>query len=92
MIDVKSAVRNAVEFVQSVLEKEKYDKITLEEVELSEDSRFWYITLSLGKLIVENPFDTLMSGDSGKLSVKYKVFTVDRETGDVLTMKIRKND
>ena len=92
MLDVKEAVKNATEFVQTVLEKEKFDRITLEEVELSEDSHFWYITLGLGKIIVGNAFETIMAGGTGNLSVKYKMFTIDRETGQVIAMKIRKND
>lgn len=92
MIDVKEAVKRATEFVQTVFEKEKFDQITLEEVELSDDGRLWFVTLGLGKIIVENPFQTIMSGAAGKLSVKYKVFQVNRSSGDVVSMKIWKND
>jgi hypothetical protein len=87
MIDVKDAVKIAMDFVKNIYTGEKFDRVTLEEVELSDDSPFWYVTLGLGQVIQTDPFAVLSGG--GKVSVKYKVFTIHRETGEVISMKIR---
>jgi hypothetical protein len=50
---------------------------SLEEVELSDDSTFWFVTLGLK--IVSAPFTPK----------SYKVFKVNSRTGEVLSMKLR---
>jgi hypothetical protein len=60
-------------------------KFSLEEVELSEDGRFWLITLGY-----ETPKNFTSAGDSWlPPQAKFKVFKVDAQTGAVLSMKIR---
>ena len=51
--------------------------LALEEVERSKDGRYWLITLGYSP----NIFTARRN---------YKVFTVDADTGEVLSMKIRK--
>ena len=87
MIEVKEAVKIATDFVNNVLSEEKFDRITLEEVELSEDSSYWYVTIGLGKIVTEGPFEAL-AGRS-KLSVKYRIFKIEIKTGRVVSMKMR---
>ncbi|ODS29889.1 MAG: hypothetical protein SCARUB_05011 [Candidatus Scalindua rubra] len=41
MIDVKEATKLATEYFTDLFE-EKYSDLTLEEVEISEDGKFWY--------------------------------------------------
>lgn len=82
MIGVKEAVAKAVEFAQTILEPGRASQILLEEVEaVAENGKgAWVITLSMprpGSLAV-------IGGDR-----EYKTFTVDRRTGEVLSMKIR---
>jgi len=87
MIDVKEAVKIAMDFVKDVFPEEKFDRITLEEVELSEDSPYWYVTIGLGKVVAEDPF-AAFTGRS-KLSVNYKILKIHRDTGKVVSMKMR---
>lgn len=46
MIDVKQAVKNALEYVESILDVTDLINPRLEEVELSPDERMWLITVS----------------------------------------------
>jgi hypothetical protein len=90
MIDVKQAVKAATQFAEDVLGPENVQGARLEEVEISEDGGHWLITL--GFLGPEAPagrrtaFEAL-AGIPGKRD--YKVFKIDRETGTVISMKIR---
>ena len=77
MIDVKEAVQKAKEFVKFLEPTVETKGITLEEVELSDDGRFWFVTLNV-------PVEFM-----GYISGKYKRFTVNSVTGDVTAMKMR---
>lgn len=74
MLDVKQAVEKASDYLVNAYWKETIVNAQLEEVELSEDQRYWLITLSF----------SLMPGKR-----QYKIFKIDVETGEVLSMKIR---
>lgn len=90
MIDVKQAVKAAAQFAEDVLGPENVRGARLEEVETSEDGGHWLITL--GFLSPETPagrrtaFEAL-AGIPEKRD--YKLFKVDMETGQVISMKIR---
>jgi hypothetical protein len=88
MIDVKQTVKNAMDFVNNIYTQEKFDRITLEKAELSDDAKYWFVTLGLGKVVADDPFSQIMSGKT-KISFKYKIFKIARDGGDVLSMKIR---
>lgn len=91
MLDVKAAVARAVEFASESLGPERTANVRLEEVETAERNGrpTWEITLS-------NPLPEQGTGiaalraafgaDSGR---EYKVFTVAKDSGEVLAMKIR---
>ena len=84
MIDVKTAVQAAVRYAKEVYGERGEASLLLEEVEPSSDERFWLITLSWPS--PANPFVALARAGSGR---DYKIFEVDRETGEVRSMKIR---
>ncbi len=79
MIDVRVATNAAVEYLKQFFATA--NNVQLEEIEISEDERFWSVTLS---------YD-----DADRYSVnfnrdkKYKIFKIDANTGSVLSMKIR---
>jgi hypothetical protein len=88
-IEVKRAALAAKEYFHSL-----YPTIynsSLEEVELSEDGKYWLITLGFqppkGNPVLDPPtsFDSIF----GPPKAKYKVFRVDARTGEVTAMKIR---
>jgi hypothetical protein len=80
MIDAKKAVDIANNYLKSVYEA-SFPGLQLEEIELSEDQKFWLITLGY-----------IAPGASPFLyppPKEYKSFKIDSETGNVISMKIR---
>ena len=81
MVDVKRAVENAKSFVEDVIGRTEIRRLTLEEVELSDDGKKWLVTLGLA---LNDPFDLLRTKEAPEKSVK--LFRVDAESGQVLSM------
>ncbi len=82
MIGVKNAINNVLSYFQD-LYPEKYTGITLEEVELSEDEKYWLITLG-GNRITD--FTNILPSLQTK---EYKIFKIESDTGKFISMKIR---
>jgi hypothetical protein len=89
MIDVKSAVRRAVDYLREFHEFIPAHSIRLEETEY-EDSGDWLITLSTLDATDPDAFPTLAETLTGpRLARIYKQFRIDAETGKVKSMKVR---
>jgi len=88
MIDVKTAVRIAINYLQEFQEFVPAQGLRLEETE-HDDSGDWLITLSMLDDREEGAgaFASIM-GDLGKKR-SYKRFRIDSETGEVKSMKVR---
>ena len=87
IIDVKEAVQVATEALSKFYEGRAFSDITLEEVELSENQAFWYITLSFVKPSPgATPFDAMMGSGGTRV---YKLFTIDANNKRVISMKIK---
>jgi len=82
MIDVKQASDKAREHLVTFFPDA--EMVQLEEVELTEDKAHWYITLSY-EGVSHSVASSLLVGKS----VRYKIFKLDAESGDVISMKIR---
>lgn len=74
-IDVKRATKIAARYLKEIVDLVR--DIRVEEVEMSSDESFWFITLSYED--VGGPFST----------TKYKIFKIVAKTGEVLSMKIK---
>ena len=87
-MDIKDAVRNAMAFATESLGPQRTADLRLEEIESStvDGSAVWLVTLS--NALPPNPSSlrAAMGADAGR---EYKVYTVSKETGEVLSMKIR---
>jgi hypothetical protein len=84
MITVKEAVKRAMLFLGELQESNPPEDVTIEEVELSNDGLFWLITISFF------PAGSSIAAITGRKPVKkYKVFRVDAESGEVISMKMR---
>lgn len=83
MIDVKQAVARVLEYARELYPSDQTE-LTLEEIERSDDGAFWHITL--GIVDRSTPFAVLQGPRAHR---DYKVFKVDGERGDVVSMKIR---
>ncbi|MBO3463984.1 hypothetical protein [Aetokthonos hydrillicola] len=92
-IDVRSAVMAAKKYFEDIQDMigNSINDILLEEVELSENKKLWYVTLGFSRPAVKN--ERTLIPDVISLAARnereYKVFTVDAETGEVKSMKIR---
>jgi 23S rRNA G2445 N2-methylase RlmL len=84
MISVKDAVARAAEFAAGVLDEPRRNDLRLEEVERRDPH--WLITLSMPSTSFN--LGSLLHGASAQPR-GYKTFTVDADTGEVLSMKIR---
>ncbi|MEM9816601.1 MAG: hypothetical protein AAF827_09415 [Cyanobacteria bacterium P01_D01_bin.6] len=86
-INVQLAAQKAVNYLQR-LAPQMGDQITntrLEEIELSEDESFWFITLGFDRLINDQFLVQLQP----KVERDYRQFKIDAATGEVKAMKIR---
>lgn len=91
MIGVKEAVAAAQQYVRELYSKTDLKHLRLEEVELSEDERYWYITLGWAESGVRLPtsLSAVLSSEVHVLPRVYKTFEIDAQTGAVKSMKIR---
>jgi len=84
MIDVKQASQKALEHFASLYPKIDSNDIMLEEAELTEDEKYWIITISYkipkGEKIGETFFGETRA---------FKTFKLLSDTGEVRSMKIR---
>lgn len=90
MISIQDAVRNSVAFARDAFsgsDLASWSNIRLEEVEKSRCNgrEMWLVTLSIPLKATE----TIVSPLPFEKERIYRVFTVDRETGEVLSMRIR---
>ena len=90
MIDFKTAVKKALEFLADVYANESLLDVRLEEIELSEDERFWNITLSYRGGTRHPATSALAMAEvvTGPPR-EYKVIAVRSLDGEVQSMKIR---
>ena len=95
MINVKEATAAALNELNILYPDKEILAPELEEVELTENEKKWLITL--GFLVPDStPLQPMehtflkMSGKDKNFLKKYKIFTVDADTGKVTSMKIRK--
>ena len=79
LITAKTATINAKMYFDELT---GINEMSLDEVELSEDEKYWFITLGYDDLS-EGLLLTIVQRK------KYKVFKVNAENGQVISMKIR---
>lgn len=99
MIDVKQATGIAMVYLMDLLKGAS--DVTLEEVELSDDDKFWYITLSALVPAQVQPTSVLQSQMNMTAVAElfkpethrvYKVLAINAYSGSVKNMKIRKTE
>jgi hypothetical protein len=91
MVDVRSAVGAAQKYFISLQDMIGFgtEDLRLEEAELSEDKKHWFITLGFIRPVdkTSNPVADLLA--IRNYEREYKVFKIDATTGEVQSMKIR---
>lgn len=85
MIDVKDASQKAIEYLKALYQDQELGKILVEEAELSDDNKFWLISLSFKKIDPAGIVGQSVFADNRS----HKVFKLHSDTGDVRSMKNR---
>lgn len=80
-MEIKEATEVAAKYLINFFPRA--DAIKLEEVEITDDDKYWNITLSYVDL--EDNFGYVL----GSRKQAYKIFKIDTEKGNVRSMKIR---
>lgn len=91
MIEVKQAIKNATIAVDEFLNQVNFSQLQVEEVEHNENKKEWLITLgfNISKPNTLKNIGLTLQGDQ-QYDRKYKIFKINDQTGEVLSMKIRK--
>jgi hypothetical protein len=98
-IDVKEAVRLAKQFAERIYENEKISQLGLEAIERTEDGKHWRVTLGFARPwappkparkreVFKTPLEQALSGSRESREREYKVFRVDAQSGDVVSMEM----
>ncbi|MDY6804469.1 MAG: hypothetical protein SXA11_11775 [Cyanobacteriota bacterium] len=92
--DVKKAVWAAQNYLLSLQDMMggSIEDLRLEEVEISEDEKHWFVTLGFSVPRVKSESVNQLQMALSPLnpsSRKYKIVKIDSETGEVRSMKIR---
>ena len=93
MIDMKQAVQIALEFCRSLYAPEKLTDFLLEEVELSDDEKFWLVTIGfdISQKETGQPAAIPPAGTPAKTPEHvYKTMKVEASSGRALSLKIKK--
>ena len=94
MVDVKQAVGEAMDYLKDMYQIDQFKDVLLEEVDLSEDNKYWNVTIGFTRLqdsTSGGPMATLI-GQSAEFRREYKVFQIDSTTGDLRSMRSRKGE
>ena len=96
MIDIKEAIDSAVAKFSELYSKSGYRDIKLEEVELTDDDKYWLITISY--MLPQNETETALETAASdllknlaqmrKYQRDFKTIQIDADTGAFRSMKI----
>jgi len=89
MATIQEATAAAIQFAVSTLGKDRTQGLRLEEVEsgLVDGEEVWLVTLSMTEVAVL--FEQYGDAFPGARRREYKVFSIRKKDGEVLSMKIR---
>ena len=93
-MNVKDAVKKAIEYVADIFESEKPENIGLEEVFLDEHEDVWKVTVGFSRPWDHAPRSALYSvmQDLTRPKRQYKIVSIDNKTGEVKSIKIRESN
>ncbi|MGB3791068.1 MAG: hypothetical protein WA949_23885 [Phormidesmis sp.] len=92
MVDVKFAITAARDYIkefQALLDN-PLENLRLEEVERTEDRKYWLITLGYDDPDGLKHLPDFLTPSTQLSSREYKLFRVNSDSGEVESMKIRK--
>lgn len=90
MVEVKEAITKATQAAQEYLGNFENDSdLKLEEVEHNHSENQWLITLGFNERKINILHNIGKAFSDNQYIRKYKIFNIDENTGEVLSMKIR---
>ena len=92
MVDAKQAVKMAMEYLNEMYDTKEFKDVMLEEVELSEDNRYWNVTIGFARRQVstsEGPMASLV-GKTEQYKREFKIFTIDAKNGIEKLLEVEK--
>ena len=91
MLNVKEAVTAAQEFARTMFPESDLKQMRIEEIDSANSGKQWLITLGWPETAVRHVTSAFGIQNPGVFASPrvYKQFTVDSETGAVLSMKVR---
>jgi hypothetical protein len=87
-VPVQTAVSNAMSYVRNLYASEPIGDLLLEEVEFSESTEQWLVTIGFTVSKITDDSTSFMFAKRN-LARHYKVIHVDAQTGQPVSMKIR---
>jgi len=87
-VTLKVAVSNAMKFVRELYSGEKIGEFLLEEVEFSESTQQWLVTIGFMVSKISDDETSLLIPTRNPAR-HYKIVHVDAQTGQPVSMKIR---
>ena len=91
MIDVKTAVSKAFEYIRELMPEAELKDLRLEEVEFDEEKEHWCVTLGFdtGKVVKRNSSPGgLFAETIQEPQRSYKELRIDQESGKFISMKM----
>jgi hypothetical protein len=91
MIPVQSAVLSARQFMDQVYTPEEIKQLRIEEIYSSEDGKKWFVTVSWVEPATKQigGFAGLANATIEPVPRVYKVFMINADNGQVVSMKMR---
>ena len=88
-MNVKDAVKKAIEYIADIFKSENPESIGLEEVILNEHENIWEVTIGFSRPW-DYPIMGLVTGlQAQRPKRQYKIVRIDNESGEVKSIKIR---
>lgn len=84
-IDVKTAVKIAATYFDQLIQRH-YSDLAVEEVEKTDDDRFWLVTV--GYNVISSDRGTLVAFQNAPVR-EYKIIKIDSHSGEAVSMKVR---
>ncbi len=90
-VHVKTAVQAAIDYIKDLYAGKALQDLLLEEVEFSEATNQWLVTIGFSLAEEKEKTTTLITPNrtGRELSRRYKVVEIDALTGEAISMKIR---
>ena len=89
MVTIKQAVDIATSHLRELYPADKLFDVLLEEISVSEDRKYWNVTLGFSRPVEASDLTSLAAAIGIRHKREYMVFEIDRASGELKSMLIR---